>query len=104
MGRALHHIWLGIFEAETEGEERRGDEVGPKNLERREREDGDSGVVLEGEANEEQDDLGDVGDQKVEEELEFRELVMTLSIRSVCLIRYVPFECCQRAFFPLQWR
>lgn len=69
VGRALHDVGLGVFDAEAEGQEGRGDEVGPEDLERGEREDGDTVWVFEGEADEEEEDLGDVGDEEVEEKL-----------------------------------
>lgn len=72
---------MGIFKTEAEGEEGRGDEIGPEDFEGREGEDGDTIIVLEGETDEEEDDLGDVGDQEVEQELGLLLLVMAFSCR-----------------------
>lgn len=62
-------IRLRLLETETKGQGRRGYQVGPQNLEGREREDGVLRGVLERETYQEQDDLGQVGSQKMEEEL-----------------------------------
>ena len=67
--RALHDVGLGVFDAKAEGQKGRGHQVGPEDLERGEGEDGDAVGVFEGEADEEQKDLGDVGDEEVEKEL-----------------------------------
>lgn len=69
MWGAQHAVFLGFFETETDGEEGGRDEVGPENLDGGEREDGVVVIVFEGEADEEEDDLGDVGDEEMHEEL-----------------------------------
>jgi hypothetical protein len=69
MGRAQHAVFLRFLEAETDGEEGGCDEVDPEDFDGGEREDGMGVEVFEGEANEQEDDLRDVGDQEVQEEL-----------------------------------
>lgn len=66
---AQHAVFLGLFETETDGEKGGRDEVGPEDLDGGEREDGVVVIVFEGEADEEEDDLGDVGDEEMHEEL-----------------------------------
>jgi hypothetical protein len=66
---AQHAVLLAFFEAEPDGEEGGGDEVDPQNFDRGEREDGVRVEVFEREADEEEDDLGDVGDEEMQEEL-----------------------------------
>lgn len=45
----LHHVGLGFLEAETQGKEGRGDEVGPEDLDGGEGEDRATGSILEAE-------------------------------------------------------
>ncbi|CAG8957894.1 hypothetical protein HYFRA_00000234 [Hymenoscyphus fraxineus] len=60
-----HDVCLGFFHAEAEGEEGGGDHVDPEDFEGGEGEDGGAGGVFEGEGDEEEDYLGDVGDEEV---------------------------------------
>lgn len=60
-----HAVFLALFETETDGEEGGGDEVYPENFDGGEGKDGVGIAVFEGEAYEEEDDLGDVGDEEV---------------------------------------
>jgi hypothetical protein len=66
---AQHAVFLGLFEAETDGEEGRGDEVDPEDFDGREGEDGVAVEIFKGEADEEEDDLCNVGDEEMQEEL-----------------------------------
>lgn len=61
MRRPDHHVGGGLFEAETDGEEGGGDQVGPEDLDWGERENAGPVPVLEGKPDEQEDDLGDVG-------------------------------------------
>lgn len=56
-GWALENVWLRLLQAQAKGKGRRGNEVGPENLKRREREDCNAAFVLEGQSNQEEDDL-----------------------------------------------
>lgn len=56
-GWALENVWLRLLQAQAKSKGRRGDQVGPKNLKRREWKDGDIAFILEGQSNQEEDDL-----------------------------------------------
>jgi hypothetical protein len=68
--RALENIRLSLLKTKTESQRGRGDQVGPENLDGREREHGMIIAVLESQANQEEDDLSQVGGQKMEQELD----------------------------------
>lgn len=67
--RAGHDVRAGFFQAQADGEEGGRDQVGPQDFDGGEREDGALVAILEGEADEEEDDLRNVRDEQVEQEL-----------------------------------
>ena len=69
VGRAVHHGRGGLLAAETEGGKRRGQHVDPENLQRRQREHGRVGPVLERESDDQEHDFADVRGEQVEDEL-----------------------------------
>ena len=69
VGRPTHDVVAGFFAAQTEGREGGGEHVDPEDLERGQGEDGEAGFVLEPEADDEEDDFGDVGGEEVQDEL-----------------------------------
>ena len=69
VGRASHDVGRAFFESQADGEEAGSNEVCPQNLKRREGKCRVSILVLEREADQEQDYLGNVGDQQVKKEL-----------------------------------
>lgn len=68
-GRATQDIRSSFLETESECQRRRGDQVGPKNLQRRKREYGYSASILEAKTDEEKNNLGQVGREKMKKEL-----------------------------------
>ena len=64
-GRADHDVCLRFFHTETQGEEGGGYHVYPEDFKGGEREDGGAVGVFEGEGDEEEDYLRDVGDEEV---------------------------------------
>jgi hypothetical protein len=72
---SVHAVFLRLFKSETDGEEGRGDEVDPENLNGGQREDGVVILVLEGETDEKEDDLSNVRDEKMHKELQHQILV-----------------------------
>lgn len=66
---AEHAVFLRFLETKTDGKEGRSDEVDPKNFNGGQGENRMVVVILEGKANKEENNLGDVGDEKMHEEL-----------------------------------
>jgi len=69
VGRSSHDVGRAFFESQADGEEAGSNEVCPQNLKRREGECRVSFLVFEREADQKKDDLGNVGDEQVEKEL-----------------------------------
>lgn len=59
-GWTLKNVWLRLLQAQTKSKGRRSDQVRPENLKRREREDCDIAFILEGQSDQEEDDLSKV--------------------------------------------
>ncbi|TFB02685.1 hypothetical protein CCMA1212_005469 [Trichoderma ghanense] len=69
LGRLAHDLGRRSLAAEPKRGEGRRDHVDPDDLERGHGEDGEAGAVDKGEADDEQDDLTDVGDEEMQDEL-----------------------------------